>query len=241
VLRVAYTGGFAPRQLLASRLPLLSVYGDGRVLTEGPTPAIYPGPALPNIQVTRIERSAVQDLVAAALDAGVGDTADLGTPRIADAPSTRFTVSTGLETIEREVYALQETSEDGGGLTAGQVAARAKLSDLLGRLTGLSAGRSEPYTPSAVAGIVSPYAPGDPQLVQPEQPWPGPDLPGEPLSGSAGLSCVVATGDRTAAVLDAAAHGNELTPWVGAGGTRWSVVFRPLLPDESACADLDDG
>src|SRR6185312_17432162 len=51
VLRVAYTGGFVTPQVVVSRLPLVSVYGDGRVLTEGPTPAIYPGPALPNLQV----------------------------------------------------------------------------------------------------------------------------------------------------------------------------------------------
>jgi hypothetical protein len=239
VLRVTYTGGFVTPQILGSRLPLVSVYGDGRVLAEGPTPAIHPGPALPNVQVTRIDKGAVQDLVAAALDAGVGDTADLGTPGVADAPSTRFTVSTGLETIEREVYALQETPEDGGGLSADQVAARAKLSDFLGRLTGLSAGSSEPYTPTAVAGIVSPYTPPDDP--QPDRPWPGPALPGDPLPGPQGLSCVVATGDQGTAVLDAAGDANELTPWVGADGTRWSVTFRPLLPDETGCADLQHG
>ena len=239
VLRVTYTGGFVTPELLASRLPLVSVYGDGRVLTEGPVPAIYPGPALPNLQVSRIEQSEVADLVAAALDAGVGDTGDLGSPPIADAPSTRFTVFTGLEVLAREVYALQETPEDAGGLTADQIAARKELSALLGRLTGLSANGSEPYTPQAIAGVVHPYTPADdPEFVQPEQPWPGPDLPGEPLPGPMGQSCVVATGEQAAAVLAAAAGGNTLTPWVGADGSRWSIAFRPLLPDESGCADL---
>jgi hypothetical protein len=184
----------------------------------------------------------VQDLVAGALDAGVGDPADLGAPPIADAPSTRFTVSTGLETIDREVYALQETPENGGGLSADQVTARAKLSAFLGRLTGLAAGASRPYTPTAVAGLVAPYAPSDdPQLVQPDQPWPGPALPGEALPGPLGLSCVVATGDQATAVLDAAGSANALTPWVASDGTRWSVTFRPLLPDEGGCTDLQQG
>jgi hypothetical protein len=53
-----------------------------------------------------------------------------------------------------------------------------------------------------------------------------------------GLSCVVATADQATAVLTAAGTGNALTPWVGADGSRWSVTFRPLLPDESGCADL---
>jgi hypothetical protein len=239
VLRVAYTGGFVTPQVVVSRLPLVSVYGDGRVLTEGPTPAIYPGPALPNLQVGHLEQSAVQDLVSAALEAGVGETGDLGSPPVADAPSTLITVSTGLETLQREVYALQETPPDGGGLSAQQVEARKKLSHLVDRLTSLSARASEPYSPETVAGIVSPYTPDeDPMLVQPDQPWPGPALPGQPLPGPTGLSCVVADGDQATAVLAAAGNGNALTPWVGADGSRWSVTFRPLLPDESGCADL---
>src|SRR3954451_6751560 len=106
VLRAEYTGGDTAPQLLAGRLPLVSVYGDGRVVTEGPVIAVHPAPALPNLQVREIDRSAVQDLVDRALAAGVGDTADLGVPPVADLPSTRFTVATGLETIQREVYAL---------------------------------------------------------------------------------------------------------------------------------------
>jgi hypothetical protein len=242
VLRVAYTGGFLTPQVLASRLPLVSVYGDGRVLTEGPTPAIYPGPALPNVQVSHIEHSEVQDLVDAALDAGVGDTDDLGSPPVADAPSTLITVSTGLETLESEVYALQEAPQDGGGLSADQLAARGKLVNFLARLNDVSTKGSESYSPTAIAGIVSPYTPDDdPMLVQPDQPWPGPDLPGEPLPGPTGLSCVVATGEQATAVLAAAGNGNALTPWVTGDGGRWSVTFRPLLPDETGCADLQQG
>lgn len=242
VLRVSLTGGSVAPQTTSARLPLISVYGDGRVLAEGPMESIYPAPALPNVQVTHLDRTAVTDLVGRALAAGVGETADLGTPPIADAPSTRFAVSTGVETVVREVYALQETPQDGGGLTPDQVAARAKLSAFLGRLTGLSAGASEPYTPAAVAGLVAPYTPpDDPQLAQSDQPWPGPDLPGKPLTGPLGVSCVVASGHQATGVLDTAASANALTPWIGADGTRWSVTFRPLLPDETGCADLPEG
>jgi hypothetical protein len=28
---------------------------------------------------------------------------------------------------------------------------------------------------------------------------------------------------------------------VSPDGTRWTVTFRPLLPDESGCADLQNG
>ena len=239
VLRVAFTGGFVAPQATVSRLPLVSVYGDGRVLTEGPVEAIYPGPALPNVQVSRLDRAAVQDLVDRALAAGVGDTADLGAPPIADAPATRFTVFTGLETVEREVYALQETPQDGAGLSAAQRDARARLSAFLGELTDLGASGSEPYRAEAVAALASSYVPAeDPRLAQPDQSWPGPALPGDPLPGPLGLSCAVATGPQAAAVLDAAGSANALTPWVTPDGARWSLTLRPLLPDESGCADL---
>jgi hypothetical protein len=38
-------------------------------------------------------------------------------------------------------------------------------------------------------------------------------------------------------VLTAAAGATAITPW-RSGGTLWSVRFRPLLPDETDCADL---
>lgn len=239
VLQAAWTGGFVAPQVLAGRLPLVSVYGDGRVLTEGPVTAIYPGPALPNLQVTRIDPARVQDLVQRALDAGVGDTGDLGTPGIADAPSTRFTVFTGLETIQREVYALREAGEGAPGVTPEQAAARAELAAFLDELTGLSAAGSEPYTGDAVAAVVSPYTSAEePELVPPDTAWPGPALPGEPLNAPLGLGCVVATGDQATAVLEAARSANALTPWTSADGGRWSLTFRPLLPHETGCADL---
>ena len=45
------------------------------------------------------------------------------------------------------------------------------------------------------------------------------------------------TGTDAAAVLEAAASANMLTPWVS-NGSRWQVNFRPLLPDETSCDDL---
>ena len=51
---------------------------------------------------------------------------------------------------------------------------------------------------------------------------------------------MTATGDQAQAVLAAAGSANAATPWVTADGGRWSIAFRPLLPDESSCADLTD-
>ena len=245
VLQVAYTGGFTTPQLLAGRVPLLSVYGDGRVITEGPVPAIHPGPALPNLQVQHIDAAAVQTLVDRALAEGVGDAADFGTPGIADDVTTRFTVSTGLETLTTQVYALASAGDHDSRLSAGQVAARQRMQGLLDALTDLpgtlgtdAMGASGPYLPTAVAAVVTSYVPMDDGPAPPGAAWPGPPLPGEPLAAPLGVTCVVATGDAATAVLDAAGKANALTPWLSADGARWSLMFRPLLPQESSCTDL---
>lgn len=244
VLQVSYTGGFVMPPTTFARLPLVSVYADGRVITEGPVIAIHPPPALPNLQVAQIPPARVDDLVQRALDAGVGQDVDLGTPPVADVPSTRFTVVTDDGTAVTEVYALQEglfPEPDTAGLTDEQVAARARLQDLLADLTAVD-DPTESYEPERVAAVVTPYGEADGAVPeQPAVPWPGPPLPGEPLDERLGISCVTATGEAADAVLAAAARANQLTPWTGDEGTRWAVVLRPLLPHESGCADLVPG
>src|SRR6185436_378388 len=59
VLRAELVGGFVSPAEQAARLPMASVYADGRVLSEGPVAAIYPGRALPNVQEQRIGPAAV--------------------------------------------------------------------------------------------------------------------------------------------------------------------------------------
>jgi hypothetical protein len=255
VLQVKEVGGFTTPAMLAARVPSATLYADGRLITDGPVIAIWPAPALPNLQVYRLGDGGVRDLVERAVAAGVTETGDLGTPPVADATSTRFTVRTGGETVTREVYALglgagPEREPDDGlptgfdtGITEEQAAARARLAELAEALrdpvTALGADRvsgPEPYEPDAVAAVVSPYVEVDPP--QPELPWPGPELPGEPIGP--GITCVTATGEQAQAVLEAAAEGSSATPWVGDDGSRWSAQLRPLLPHESGCADLTE-
>jgi len=244
VLRVEHTGGFLPVEAMITRMPLISVYGDGRVITEGPVVAIYPGPALPNLQVQTIDPVDVVDLAARALAAGVGGKNDLGQPPVADAASTRFTVLSDAGPQVTEVYALEITDAP-DGLSADQRKGRETLRNLLADLTDLprtigpdAVSEAKPYQAEAVAVISRPWTdPGDPALgEQPEIAWPGPALPGAPAS-ELGLSCATVTGADATAVLAAAAGANMLTPWVSEGA-RWSVNFRPLLPDEASCDDL---
>jgi hypothetical protein len=248
VLRVEHVGGFTTPETQAGRLPVVSAYADGRVILEGPMPAIYPAFAWPNVQVLDIGPDKVQEVADRALAAGVAETDDLGMPPLADLPSTRFTLVTADATHIREVYGLTETEGmPDTGLTDAQEAAREELRELFTELTDLAvaeAGEDAPesWTPAAVAAVVRPWTASEEDIAQgltPEPvPWPGPALPGEPLGPLPDLGCAVATGDQATAVITAAGHANVLTPWASPDGTRWSVTFRPLLPDETGCADL---
>jgi hypothetical protein len=241
-IRVDHTGGFVPATQIPSRVPLVSVYGDGRVITEGPVPAIYPGPALPNVQQQKIPPGDVAALVRKALDAGVGSGADFGRPSVTDLPDTRFTVTTGEEVKRAEVYALEIVEEGpNAALTDAQRAARKKLTALMDELRDLptALGESESYPVSSLAAIASAYPEQNPPDVPAPTPvtWPGPPLPGEPVGSGGRIGCVTMTGDAAKAVLAAAANANAATPWTS-DGKAWSVRLRPLLPDESGCADL---
>ncbi|GAA3175626.1 hypothetical protein GCM10010531_31610 [Blastococcus jejuensis] len=250
VLLAELTGGFVTPESTPSRLPLASVYADGRVIVEGPVAAIYPAFAWPNVQVLDIGPDGVQRLADRALAAGVAETDDLGRPPLADAFTTRFTLVTADETYVREVYGLTETQGmPDTGLTDEQLTARGDLSGLLDELTGLAVSEDgapapESWTPAAVAAVVRPWTPSEEDIAQgltPEpQEWPGPALPGEPLGSFPGLTCVTATGGEATAVIGAAQDANVLTPWLSTDGSRWSLVFRPVLPHETGCADLVD-
>jgi hypothetical protein len=241
MLRVERAGGLMAPDQQIGRVPVVSVYGDGRVITHGPQPAMYPGPALPNLLVQQADPALVRQLVDRAAAAGVGSGADLGQPGVADAPTTRITVASGSGTRSVSVVALSEASPDDPRLTPDQRAARAKLAAFVQEVTDLSGAKgmpaAQPYVPAAIAGLARPYV--RPQDGLPAQPpavaWPGPALPGESLTGNTG--CAVATGDQATAVLAAAKAAKSITPWTS-GGKQWTVVFRPLLPDETGCADL---
>jgi hypothetical protein len=242
VLRIEHVGGFVPVQVVATRLPLVSIYGDGRVITEGPQILIYPGPALPNVLERLISAPDLNRLVTMAVEAGVGSDTDYGTPGVADVPSTKFTVSTDEGVLTTEVMALDFTE----ALSNEQIAARQKLIDLQAALTDLpatlgadAAGEEKAYEPKTLAAVTSPVFEPEDGLTQTEMTWPGPALPGDPLGDFGDLRCVAVTGADVATVLDAAAQANQLTPWVSES-QQWFVTFRPLLPEESTCADLAD-
>jgi hypothetical protein len=242
VLRVRTYGGMVPVAVAVAELPEVSVYGDGRVITTGPVLDMYPGPALPNVQVRHIGRDKVRSLAKRSLEAGVGTDKDLGVPNVADAPATSITVLAESGPLTTSVAALDMTGGD--GLSGSQVEARKRLVDLVRSLRDLpktlgGGAVDEPvaYVPAQLAAIAHRWTEGQGGLPADPPPvdWPGAaPLPGAPAPGRTGVNCLLAD---AAPVLAAAKAANARTPWVS-DGVRWEINFRPLLPDESSCADL---
>jgi hypothetical protein len=242
VARVESFGGFVPPDRTVGTLPALSIYADGRVITEGPVPAIYPGPALPNLQVLMLSPEQIRQLTKEATDAGVRAGTDFGQPNVADAPTTRVTVRTDQGTQSVSVVALNEAQASDPMLTDAQEGARAKLAAYVKKLQQLSSGdsatASAAYEPKTLAVLARPWTkPAGSDPAQAEMAWSGPALPGDYLNPNFKIGCVLVTGADVDKVMTAAQKANQMTPWT-ADGQKYLINFRPLLPDEKGCAEF---
>jgi hypothetical protein len=247
VLRVEVGGGFVPVEFVLTQIPSFSLYGDGRIITLGPQIEIYPGPALPNLLVTHISEEGVQRILQAARDAGLlGPDRQYDYPGVADAATTTFTLVAEGSTHVTSAYALGESFND-GLLKEDELHGRRALLDFQARLSDLrswlpegSVGEETPFEFDELRIFVRPEAPqSEPELEQRPVTWPLPDdlaSFGAPVEISPELRCGTVDGDELQQVLDRAAEANTLTPWLS-GGKPYSLIFRPLLSDESGCPD----
>ena len=109
VVSLTNVGGFTMARVSFSMAPNLVISGDGMVYTPAATTAIFPGVLVPPMQVQTISEEGIQEVLAAAEEAGLlaeVDYEDEGTELIADAPTTVLTISADGEVWEHSAYAL---------------------------------------------------------------------------------------------------------------------------------------
>ena len=263
VLRVEVVGGFRPATAVLRDVPPFTLVGNGRVIAPGPQVLVYPGPALPNLQVREVTEAGVQRILRAARDAGLmGPDRHYDYPLVADAATTRFVLVAGGERHVVSAYALGEEAfgEDLGaptgmespagaerapGLSEEERGARRRLARFRDRLLDLgrwlppgSVGEERPYEPAGLRVFVTPDLPvEDPALRQRPLDWPLPEPLaglGRPLEGLPEVRCAVVSGEDLQALRPLLERATELTPW-RSGGRTFGLAFRPLLPDESGC------
>lgn len=241
IVQVSTGGGLVPVEVNLTQIPEFSLYGDGRVIVTGPVMAIYPGPALPNLQTTVISEKAVQALLEAAQATRLFDPAfDWGSLPIADAATTTVVISAKGGIYRSEIYALG--MNEAAGLSAEQEKARAVVAGFLAKLTDLTAFEAEPltwqpYSYTALAAYSTPVDPGstDTTDVQPNRvAWPLGDLAtlGEAVAPE-GYRRVVVTGEELKVLQALLPQATQITRWES-GGREYRVLLRPLLPDEAA-------
>ncbi len=107
ILNYSELSGFTTMEYAFQQPPMVLISGDGRVFTTGPVAAIYPGPALPNIQVGTITEEGIQTILAAADAAGLFAEVDYeAETMVADASVATVTLNVDGVSWVHEAYAL---------------------------------------------------------------------------------------------------------------------------------------
>jgi hypothetical protein len=240
VLRVRRSGGLVGNRGQFGAIAPVSIYGDGRVVTPAPVPAIYPGPAMTNLQVQLVSPATLTQLLATG-DALLAKGGDVGRSPVQDGTTTTITI----KGKSISVYALSEAQPSDPSLSPAQQRRRAELAAFAEQISDLPSAlgmaTAQPYEPVAVAILASPFVkPADGLPSQPAAaPWPGPALPGAYLNKGVKQGCVIASGDTLRKMLPVAQKAMQNAAWTS-GGATWTVKFRPLLPEETGCADLQE-
>jgi hypothetical protein len=248
VLQVHSGGGFVPMVWHLRELPLFSLYGDGRVITQGPQIAIYPPPALPALVERRVSDEGIQAILKAAREAGLqGPDRRFEVLEVTDLPTTTFTVVADGQTHQTAVYGLGELPEYA---PVGEREARQELvefqSELLDLESWLSQGSvtsDRPYEYGRLRLFIVPTSEGggdyggDDQLEPSRKEWPLPgplSAFGEPMPNTPDVRCGTVEGPDLREILAAAGEASVETIWQSDGAVHL-IAFRPLLPGEPPC------
>jgi hypothetical protein len=249
VLRVEFGGGMI-RDFFLTSFPQFTMTGDGRVIVPGAQIDLFPGPALPAVNVRKLTEAGVQAVLNEVARTGLFSQSIeyLGAANfVADGGETIFTLHAEGKDVTIKVAALGGLVPEGNypGISAAELAAHRALSHLADELGNLDAQLPagswadtgwQPYVPEAMRLLVrnaDADPPDDSGLGNVVRDWPvdaDPATFGDPASDGT-TRCGVLSGqdakDWYAALKDA----NQLTRFVK-GDHAYQVTVRFQLPDE---------
>lgn len=238
VLRIEQTGGMMPPWETLRWYPSVVLYADGRLIMQGPQIAIYPGPALPNLQVTHLSADGVAQVLQWAAQAGLeGPDRQLG-PMILDAGELVFTVTTPAGTHRTSVTDMSAGDPEIGAVRQFQ----GLMGDLRAWLADEIVGDDTPYVADRLRVISFPADAAnqpDPNLVT-TLAWPLEPMAthGTSYGEPAEYRCVLIEGDDLATLMPLLQQSNELTLWESEDAT-YQIYAHPLLPDDLPCPGFD--
>lgn len=240
VLRYDSAGGFVPPEFLAARVPFFTLYGDGRIVfvqtsATPPSGDISVGQPL---RTAKLSESQIQSLLQFALDNGGLAIAreSYTNPLIADAPTAVFTINADNDSKTVSAMGLGHQQQPGP-----DSAVLERLATLADRLSNFDQGGSlgsDPYTATAYRGVLTDAA-GVAGV--PVRAWPWPELkpsdftlPKDP-NVLQQATRTLTPDEVTTLKIDGSQNGVAGGVWVrAADGKLYSLVIRPLLPDEKA-------
>jgi len=250
VLRIAYSGGLAGPTLQLTEIPPFTLTGDGRVIVPGAQIELFPGPALPAVNVRRLTEDGIQAVLNEVARTGVfGASVEFRGAQnfVMDGGDTIFSLNADGREVEVVVYALGilDPAAQNPGISATEIAAHAALLRLSERLSNLDGWLGDgmwaepswhPFEPAAMRLIVR-NADADPPdgsgIGNALLDWPDASDPatfGGPAEGDS-QRCGVVRGQVAKDWYEALSVANELTRFVK-GDHRYQVTVRFMLPDE---------
>jgi hypothetical protein len=244
-LRLTTTQAILPVNLFG-RLDPLVITGDGRVVSAGAVPAIFPGPLVTPLvarQLTDAGRAAILKL---ATDLGlVGRQTDfVGGPPLAGGIMGHIQISIDGKLVELTgLPDVQCTTSPCNPAPATPEAFSLfwqRMLDL-GSWLGAELGPDSPYTPAAYSVLVGPSPVPQAGINPVIADWPLPDqLATMGIDASQGYRCATFTGGAVAVLKEAFDKANQLTGWTQDPqfSASYGLTVVPLAPGQDACKDL---
>lgn len=232
VIEYTELSGFTTPEYAFQQPPVVLISGDGNVYTTGPVVAIYPGPALPNIQVGTISEEAIQQLLTIAHDDGLfADIDYTEETMVADAPVATVTINVDGVSWVHSAYALG-MDEPGAELSPERQTLReftAQLTDLTATVGADQLGPVDVFEPTNY--LIQPIVLDDPDsfgggdIAPTVEEWPADS--GVVLAEVGGCAVVPAE-----AVGDVFNDANQLTLF-SQDGVTYQVIAVQQLPHRS--------
>jgi hypothetical protein len=242
VLRMDVAGGFVPPEFLAARLPTFTLYGDGTVVFLSTAQAKQRADNVSvgqPVRTAKLSEEQLQALIEYALtDGGLAIAkTEYQNMMVADAPTTVFDINAAGDSKTVSAYGLGFDGQPGP-----DTAVLKQLQALSERLADFDQGgtiASNPYQAAAYRGVILEQQ-GAVQGVQVAD-WPWIDIKPSDFKMPADANALQ-QGTKTLAPAEASAVGvagfeNGVSGGIflkGPDGKIYSLVIRPLLPDETA-------
>jgi hypothetical protein len=248
-LRMRTTQAIPPVNLFAIQPPLV-ITGDGVAVSQGPVPAIYPGPLLPNTVGRPISDRGLDLIVEAADALGL---LDGQTDFTGDAPPLMGGVTGHIELTvdgkrieltgnpDAQIVCVTAPCEPAAGSPEAFGEYWRLLLDLPSWL-GAELGPEALYVPPAYALLVGPAPEPEAGLAQAPADWPL-DTPiatfGGPVANGT-ARCGTVEGEDADTLRPTMQAANQLTPWVQDPGSSatFGLTVRPMVPGENVCREI---